>query len=463
MYESPSIDHAEMLADWIAGFDLSKVPVSAVDAAKNCLIDAVACMVGGIALKSSQVVLEVVTAAGTTDLVTVPGGAARVGLLDAAWLGGHTVNALDFDDCFREGAPSHPGATIIPPALAVAEARGATGAELLGAIIAAYEVSLRIGRAVDASPERKEVVMGYSPWQTFGATVAASRLLGLGTTAIRSAFGIAAMQAPVPGVRKEVEGLRPYGWIKNAYGACCHVGVLSSLLAEKGFHGHQSIFDGPFGFWIMSGSDRHLTEGYAGLGEDWLITRVEFKPYACCRWSHTMIEALIRLGDGLAPEDIAAVDVHGFLEFYRGLGGDMPDNIVDAQFNARYLAAVQLLGRSPEFGMSEADLTDPAVAEMAGRVRLHHDPDYDAAHNATMATPVRVEISTTGGAVRSLFIDEPPTSVRRGGFNRDQICAKFRRVCDPVLGADRSGLALSMLLDVENADVPALMRLLAAA
>ena len=60
MSESPAVDHAPMLADWIAGFDLSKVPAAAVDAAKNCLIDAVACMVGGIALKSSQVVLEVV-------------------------------------------------------------------------------------------------------------------------------------------------------------------------------------------------------------------------------------------------------------------------------------------------------------------------------------------------------------------------------------------------------------------
>lgn len=463
MYQNPEVDHAEILADWIAGSELKRIPAPAVDAAKNCLIDAVACMVGGVALQSSQTVLEVLTSAGTTNFVTVPGETARLGLLDAAWLGGHTVNALDFDDCFRDGAPSHPGATIIPPALAVAEARGATGAELLCAIIIAYEVSLRIGRAIDASPHRKDVVMGYSSWQTFGATVASARLLKLDATSIRSSFGIAAMQAPVPGVRKAVEGLRPYGWIKNAYGACCHVGVLSALLAEKGFHGHQSVLDGPFGFWIMAGSDRHRPEGYAGLGEDWLVTRVEFKPYACCRWSHTMIEALSRLTEGLAPGDVAAVDVYGFLEFYRGLGGGMPDNIVDAQFNARYLAALQLLGRSPEFGMSESDLADTAVAKMAERVRLHHDPAYDTAHDATMATPVRVELATTGGELRTLFIEEPPTSVRRGGFGRDQICAKFRRVCDPVLGAERSERALSMLLDIENADLATLMQLLAAA
>lgn len=204
-------------------------------------------------------------------------------------------------------------------------------------------------------------------------------------------------------------------------------------------------------------------EGYAGLGEDRLVTRVEFKPYACCQWSHTIIEALSRLAKGLVPGDVAEVDVYGILEFYRGLGGGMLDNIDDAQFNAPYLAALQLLGRSSEFGMSEPDLADSAVAKMTERVRLHHDPAYDVAQDATMAMPVRVEIATTGGELRALFIEEPPTSVQRGGFGQNQICAKFRRVCDPVLGAERSERALSMLLDIEHADFATLMQLFAVA
>ena len=457
----PHPDPAALLADWISGLDLADVPQPARDAAVDCLIDSVACMTGGIALASSRMALEMMQDAGSGRLVTVPGSAARLGLLDAAWLGGHTANALDFDDCFRDGAPSHPGATVIPPALALAEARGASGADLLRAVIAGYEVSLRIGRALNASPRRKAQVMGYVPWQTFGATVAGASLLRLDPRRIRSAFGITAMQAPVPGVRKAVEGLRPYGWIKNAYGAGAQVGLQSALLAEKGFHGHQSVLDGPHGFWIMSGSDQHDPAGYRELGEDWMIRRVEFKPYACCRWSHTMIEALALLRQGLAPADVAAVEVHGFGEFHSALGGPLPDTIVDAQFSAPYLAALELLDRSPARGMFETDLTDPAVHRMAGRVQLFHDPAYDPAHEARMATPVRVVLTTATGERRETHIEEPPTSVLRGGFSRAQICAKFLTVCAPVLGQSRAEQALDLLLGIERAEMRDLMALLA--
>ncbi len=451
---------SERLAGWVETFDFDAVPASAKAAATDCLIDMIACMVGGVGLAASRVALDVFLAAGSGDRATVPGSRRRLGVLDAAWLGGHTANALDFDDCFRDGAPSHPGATIIPPALALAEARGCRGRDLLKAIVAGYEVSLRIGRAIDASPARKAEVMGYGTWQTFGATVAGASLLGLRAREIRSAFGIAAMQAPVPGVRKAVEGVRPYGWIKNAYGAAAQQGLLAALLAAEGFHGHQSVLEGPFGFWIMSGSDRHDPSGYRDLGEDWMIERVEFKPYACCRWSHTTIEALETLGRDLRPDDVARVDVHGFGEFHVALGGALPETIVDAQFNAPWLAALQLVGRSPARGLDEADLADPSIRAVAERVHLHHEPAFDPLHAATMATPVRVELTTTDGATRAIYLEEPPTSITRGGFDREAICGKFLAVCAPVLGETRAAACLDLLLDVEASDVTRLAELL---
>ncbi|WP_199259718.1 MmgE/PrpD family protein [Paracoccus binzhouensis] len=453
-------DSAALLADWIAGLRLGAVPCEARQAAKDCLVDAVACMVGGVSAASSRLVLETFRAAGSGRQVSVPGSPERLGLLDAAWLGGHSANALDFDDCFRDGAPSHPGATVIPPVLALAEVRGASGADLLRAVIAGYEVSLRIGRALDASPARKAQVMGYGSWQSFGATAAGASLMGLDPRRIRSAFGITALLAPVPGVRKSVEGLRPYGWLKNAYGACAQAGLHGALLAERGFHGHQSVFDGPHGFWIMAGSDRHDPAGYRGLGEDWMVTRVEFKPYACCRWAHTMLEALASLRGGLDPEDVAQVEVHGFGEFCNALGGELPGTVVDAQFSARYLGALELLDRSSARGLFEADLAGPAAAEMAGRISLHHEPAYDAAHDRAMSTPVRVVLRTRHGETRETYIEEPPTSVLRGGFPRARLCEKFLAICEPVLGAARAEAALETLCNIETATAERLAALL---
>src|SRR5690606_19330976 len=101
----------------------------------------------------------------------------------------------------------------------------------------------------------------------------------------------------------------------NCYGIASEVGVLSAMLAERDFLGNREIFDGDTGFWIMSGSDRYRQElAVERLGEQWLILDVGFKPYACCRWTHTLLDSLRFLAASLAKEAIVKVDVHGFRE-----------------------------------------------------------------------------------------------------------------------------------------------------
>lgn len=452
----------ERLADWIVHLAAQDIPVATVTAAKSCILDSLACMIGGIGLKPSRIALDVLLSSTGVGKVCIPGTSARLGVLPAAYIGAYAANALDFDDCFREDAPSHPGATIIPAALAVAADRDCDGHRFIRAVIAAYEVSLRIGRAVDASSERKASVMGYGPWQTFGATVVASALLGLDQAQIRSAFGVAGAHAPVPSIRKFVDGVRPYSWVKNGYGMASEAGVLAALLAERGFHGNQEILDGEHGFWAMAGSDRYRRElAVDGLGEDWLINKVEFKPYACCRWSHTMLEALAQLRQEQSPDDIVSVEVAGFKEFVDALDGSLPETIVDAQFNAPYLGALELLGRSPAHGLDERDLVDAGVRAMAARIRIRHDPALDEAHETRMATPVRVALRDRQGERRETFIEEPSTSVRRGGFSQTEIGNKFINIASPVLRATAAA-ARDMVLNLENHRINDLVPLLLA-
>ena len=449
-----------LLSEWTAFLDAKDISEAAANAAKNCVIDGLGCMIGGIGMASSRMALDMFLNCGSGRQVSVPGSTERLGLLDAAWLGAHTMNVLDFNDCSRIGGFSNPGATVIPAALALAEARGSSGHAFLNAVIAGYEVSLRIGRATTASIVRSSQVAGSSTWQIFGSTAAAANLLGLGPQQVRSAFGIAAMQAPVPGIRKALEGVRPYGWIKNSYGIAAQAGLQAALLAESGFHGHQDVFDGPHGFWAMAGSDRHDDSGYGGLGAEWLISLTEFKPYACCGWSHTMIEGLETLRSGLPSEQIEQVDVHGFSNFHESLGGELPASIIDAQFNARYLAALELLDRSPANGLREKDLSDPEVGEMARRITLHRAPQYDVPHNCNMSAPVRIVMKLASGEVRDIYIEEPSTSILRGGFQRRQICEKFLGIAEPVIGEERAEEMLKCVLQIETFDIKTLTDLL---
>ncbi|MGE0719464.1 MAG: MmgE/PrpD family protein [Alphaproteobacteria bacterium] len=447
---------AGTLAGWIAGLDYRSLPADIVHQAKICMLDSIACQIGGMQLKPSQVLLDVLGEVAGGKPVSIPGSPARIGLLGAAYLGAQAANALDFDDSFRTGAPCHPGATVVPPGLAVAEARDSGGAALLAAVVAGYEVSLRIGRAVQASPARKADVWGFSPWQAFGAVTTTASLIGLPATTILSALGLTGAQAPVPSIRKFVDGARPFSWIKNAYGIASEVGVLSALLAERGFLGNREIFDGPNGFWIMSGSDRWQPElATEELGGRWMIRDVGFKPYACCRWTHTMVDALKSLAPSLAGRPIERIDVHGFRELTCSLAGDPPDSIIEAQFNARWVAALEASGRSPAKGLHDRDIGDPTVVALAHNVHLHHEPERDEPYFKLGTLPVRVVV-TAGGETFAAEAEKPTGSPEAGGFSDADMVAKFIQVVSPVIGEAKTKQALDIVMTLEDRPARAL-------
>ena len=156
MSDMRSATTAQALAEWTARLAVGDVPPDVLHQAKRCVIDSIACIVGGLDLMPMRLLLDVLSKESAQGPVPIPGTAIRLGITAAAHFGAQAANVLDFDDSFRAGAPSHPGATVVPPALAVAAARRCSGLELLLAVVAGFEVSLRIGRSVLASPARRE-------------------------------------------------------------------------------------------------------------------------------------------------------------------------------------------------------------------------------------------------------------------------------------------------------------------
>ncbi|HWK66335.1 MAG TPA: MmgE/PrpD family protein [Rhizobiaceae bacterium] len=455
--------HSEtrLLAEWIATMRLDDVPSEVVQHAKTCILDSIGCMIAGSATPACVTILNVLGRHGAGDTI-VPGSGKTLALPSAAYLNAQAANALDFDDSFRSGAPSHPGATVVPPALAIGQDRSAAGDDFIRAVIAGYEVSLRIGRAVQPSPERKQAVYGFSTWQIFGAVSAACSLLGLSADQVVNALGLAAVHAPVPSLRKLGTGEPPpYPWIKNTYGAASEMGLLAALLAAEGYVGSRSIFEGDQGFWIMSGSDRYRPELMTeGLGRDWLLRDVGFKHYGCCRWTHTMLDALHDCAGNAKPADIQSVDVYGFKELYQ-LQGNPPGSVIDAQFHAPHVAALELLGRSPAQGLFESDLSDPQVATLRDKVGLHHEPAADEPYYQRGVLPVRVVVRLRNGSERSVFRENPTGSAAAGGYPREAIEAKYLRLSSSALGQQRAASSMAALSDIENRPLSAVLPLIA--
>lgn len=443
----------EILSRYVVESVYDRVPREVTEAAKIYILDNVGCIIGGTQLGPSRIVIDLFREWGGADEAAVFGTDLRLPMPHAAYVKAYLANALDFDDTYlRRG---HPGSSIIPAALAVAQRVGATGSELIQAVILGYEVSLRIGGAIIPTPQRFKQVWGLSTWGIFGAIAATARLLKLDVEQTRHAFGLGGLNAPVPNNRKlglEKED-RPFGWAKNNYGWASMGAVIGCLMARRGFVGNRFILDGERGFWAMAGSDRCDFEALtAGLGRDYLLPNTGFKPYACCRWTQTGLDAArsLRARHPIGTREIVKVEVHTFGELVESFWGTRPVSIFDAQYNLPYVLALELLGRSPRAGLSEADLDNPDVITLFEKITLTLDAEADRRFFERALIPVRLVVTLSDGRVLEEYAEIPTGAPGGPAFTTDDVQTKFHELAEPVVGSKRARALRDIVLGLEK-------------
>lgn len=438
MIGSGAPDVTGEIARFVSGTRFEDLDTATVEHLKRLILDGVANAVGGLRTAASRIQSGILCDPGSEGPARILGSGERVSLLTAAYVNAACANALDFDDTYKTFL--HPGATAIPPSLAMAEKLSAHGRDVIAAVATGYEVPIRVAEAAFPSPERLRQVWGFAPWQTLGAAAATANLLRLDTETTRHALGAAAFNAPVPSVRKiglEPED-RPLSWTKNNYGWAAMGGVLGTMLAQNGFRSSRTVLDGDHGFWMMAGSDRYDTELLtAGLGREFRSRATRIKPYASCRWTHSALDCIRQMrrrADLPALRDIERIEVHTFRELASNFTNPTPEDIVDAQFSLPYLLALELAERSPSRGLTEPDLTDPRVLDTAARITVHHDKGMDASfHSGHM--PSRVECHSRAGEVVETTVTDPVWGSPGHPFTDDDLLAKctalVERAWDP--------------------------------
>ena len=447
--------------DWI------DVPPVAMSAARTAVLDSIGCMFGGSRTAMVTDAVRLMTELGGAPQSTVAGQAIRTSAPFAAFLNSLQANALDYDDAFeRDGkGMGHPGSTIVPAALAVAERVGASGRDFLLAVIAGYEVANRIIEAIQPTPARHARVWGVAVHQAFGSAAAAARLLKLDEDAFHNALGLAGALSTVPAARKWNWQDRPLLTPKDVVAPPAEAGVRAALFAQIGWQGSRDVLDGDSGFWIMAGSDRcdfsRLTDR---LGERWTVCELSFKPYPACRWTHTAIEATegLMADHGVAAGDILACEVGSFEDIVTNFDDRRPKTMVDAEFSLPWTIAVAMAGLPKgEAWYAHATLNDPTIHALVDRISLHVDEEAQHLHYSDeRKTMALVRLTTRDG--RTL---ERRVAVARGGvaspWPEGGIEAKFRAQVAPVLG-EESALMLQDTLfalgdGVDFAAVPPLL------
>lgn len=413
------------LAKFISGVSYSDLPVEVTQKVKNILFDSIGCALGGYATDKAKIVLEWVREMGGNPQATIMGGG-KTSASNAAFANGELTNALDWD-CIGP-LQAHVIPYVLPPCIAAAEMNHSSGKDLILAAAIAVEIGGRVGASVLQHREPIEEPPYYklSPRYShspavFGGSAGACKILGMDSTAVANALGIAGVSVPVAGMMKWQHNSGPSPMLKyNSWaGWIAQLGLVSAFMAKKGFTSDATVLDGDFGFWQIYGSPFfHRESIFKNLGEIWHVMETEYKPYPNCRCNHGAIDGILKLMEenGIAPEDISEIKVLGDSWLLTPSRSQKTiEGSVDTEFSVVYaFAMAPYYGKNPgpHWAMPIV-YRDPRVIEMMKRVKVGVHPQADElirknlkAGKAPVLWLAQVEI-TARGRKYSIEVLEP--------------------------------------------------------
>jgi len=325
---------ARTLAEFAAGLRFDAIPTLDRTRARQCVIDTVGvCLLGG-RLPWGAMVADYARHYGGGGTSRMIGMAHTVAAPLAALANGVFAHAFELDSLRKPGAGVHPGAALVPAALALGEETHCSGERLLTAIVAGCEVMFRIGMASKHSSER----LGFhAPGLTgpFGAAVTAAHVLGLDSARMTHALGIAgSLCGGVLAFAKAGNG----AMVKRLHlGRAAEAGVLAARLAERGFEGPDTILEGGFGFLETYCAESDPALLTAGLGERFETATLCIKRYPCHVTAHTPLVAIesLRREHGFVGDEVAAVVVRASGKVVSHHADTNPSDTMAAQYSAK--------------------------------------------------------------------------------------------------------------------------------
>ncbi len=449
----------ETLARYATSLTYEQLPAEVIEKAKQHVLDLL-----GIALRaavdadSTPSVRAAVRDLAAPGDVPVWGEEFTLGPAHAALLNATYGHSLDFDDTHREGSV-HPGASVIPAALALAEQYQVDGRRLITATVAGYDVTCKLAMALDP---KSHYDRGFHPTATagvFGATAAGASLLGLSASQLEHAFGINGSQAA-----GSMQFFDNGAWNKRIHpGLAAHNAIIALQLAHHGFVGASRAIEGRYGL-LRGYSDRaHPELAASALGERFEILYTAIKPYPACRYAHGPLDAIIDLVNApdIRPEEIESVTI-GLCDAGVDLIGQPverkrdPQNIVDGQFSMHFLAAAAIIRRRMTWNDYDL-LRDPGVRDLMQRITVVPNAEANRVFPRQWLASVQIRARGRTFADRRCQARGEPESP----LTWPEIVAKFESLASAVLSPDRRRQLANAVQTLERAsDVRAIGLLL---
>ncbi|WP_241073009.1 MmgE/PrpD family protein [Achromobacter insuavis] len=436
------------LAAFAANLRFEDIPAPVLRRAEDLLLDCLASILAGA---SARPVLAIDRYAAAMGPANGPSeiliNRRRTSPVFAAMVNAAAAHVVEQDDV-HNGSVFHPAAVVFPPVLAVAQALGRSGRDLLVAAVAGYEVGIRVGEFLGRSHYKIFHTTGTAG--TLAAAAATGRLLGLSPAAMLDAFGSAGTQAA--GLWEFLRDAADSKQLHTARAAAN--GIAAAYLAQAGFTGARHILEGPQGMAAGMSTDADPARLTDRLGTRWALAETSFKFHASCRHTHPAADALQQVlrEHKLAESDIERVVAHVHQGALDVLGPVVdPRTVHQSKFSmGTVLGLIARQGRAglPEF---DAALDDPAVADFRGRVTMELDPEVDGAYPQRWIG--KVTVHTRDGRVLHGRVDEPKGDPGNT-LSRGEIEAKtlsLGRYADAATEAELRGL-IGAIWNLERAD-----------
>jgi len=438
------------LSRFAAGLSWTALPDEVRERTRFLLLDLVGNMVRGRHdAESTPALLAAARALGLgAGSCGVFGDTSRWTPAGAAFLNGALAHSLDFDDT-HAAATLHPGAPVIPAAIAAGEMTGASGANVLAGIVAGYEVTIRTALAL---PAKAHYDRGYHPTATagaFGAAAAAARVFRLDAQGVADALGIALSQAA-----GSLQFLANGAWTKRfQVGWAAMNGLAAATLAREGFKGAAEAIEGRHGFLRAYAPAPVPERAVRDLGTVFELMNTAVKPYPSCRYGHAAIDAALalRTEHGWTAADIESVTV-GLPDAGMLLVGAPaekkadPRNVVDGQFSGPFVVAAALATGAMGWDSYQL-LHDPTIRALLPRIACEQDAEVEAEYPANMSAKLTVRAKGQSFVRKVVVSKGEPANF----LSEAELRAKFHGLVDAVLGAERAGRLADAVLDLESA------------
>lgn len=436
----------QTLTGYATSLAFNDIPDAAVARAKACLADTVAVGVYGARFPWSRIIMQYALQSGRDGRCTLFGAAEQLSPPLAALANGALAHAFELDNLRQPGAGVHPGATVAVPALAMAQETGASGKDLITALVAGCEVMFRIGLA---SKHTSEKLGFHAPGLTgvYGGAIAAGKLLGLNAEQMTHAMGIAgSLSSGLLEFSKSGSG----GMVKRLHlGRAAEGGILAASLAQGGFDGPASVLDGPFGFLNVFCAETDPDALTAGLGERYETLRICLKRYAC----HVTAQAPVQSTRALmtkydfSGDDVNSMTIHCSDKVLSHHNIPDPGDLMLLQYSVPYCVALAL-HRDPDDpdNFNDEARADPAIRDTVSRITL---APHEAPQTGAWASTIKIFLHDGRSVAR---VADNFKGSAETPLSDSELAAKFLRLTAPEMGRHAAESLCERLAHLETQD-----------